>query len=347
MDPKISNENVIKIIAFLYWLSIFQRILFFLLCMMSLDSKKKDFLKIPQATDNLETYKKYARDNVISVFQLDDFFKYIPLEWFLENTDHGAEHTYNVFKKALEIAEIVEKENKISIDKTLVYIMSGMHDSGRFRLPMFKEDDTLKQQEAKQQKRKKAEREHARYGVAQVKLWIKKLKDKNIILSQEDQKKIEDYILNHDFFNARLDGQTYHEPMSIEWQITRLSDRISVPIKEEIKRYRETGKRLGTSYFKQDITWKERTDFNFAKMSEYIKSGKFDQFTFFLSMLSQTDSDFSNPVLAKIYQQWAINKQQGIDYILQIAQDEWYNNEAIQQMKILIKKYLVKYNIKF
>ncbi|MEI6673217.1 MAG: hypothetical protein WCL02_08125 [bacterium] len=88
----------------------------------------------------------------------------------MENTDHGAEHTANVFKKALEIAKIVEKETDLCIDTTLLYIMSGMHDSGRFRLPIHKQGDTPKQQEAKEQKRKKAEREHARYGVAQIKL---------------------------------------------------------------------------------------------------------------------------------------------------------------------------------
>ncbi len=314
---------------------------------MSVESQNKYFLKIPQATDSLDTYKQYAKDNVLSVFQLDDFLKQIPLEWFLENTDHGAEHTYNVYKKTLKIAQSVEQETGVSVDKTLLYIMSSMHDSGRFRLPITKDTDTEKQQEAKQQKRKKAEREHARYGVAQIKLWVNKLKDKNIILSQDDQQKIEDYILNHDFFNARLDGENYHEPKSIEGQITRLSDRISVPIEDEIKRYWETGKRLGTTYFKKDITWKERADFNFANMGEYIKTGKFDEFTFFLSLLAQTESDFSHPVLANIYQQWATNKQKGIDCILQIAHDEWYSYEEIQRMKILINKYTIHFDIHF
>lgn len=317
---------------------------------MSVESQKKDWLKIPQATDDLETYKQYAKDNMVSVFQLDDFLKQIPLAWFLENTDHGAEHTYNVYKKALEIAQRVEQETDVSVDKTLLYIMSGMHDSGRFRLPIIKEGDAVispKRTEAKENKRKKAEKQHARYGVAQVKLWIKKLKNENIIVSEEDQHKIEDYIFNHDFFNARLDGENYCEPKSIEGQITRLSDRISVPIEEEIKRYWETGKRLGTTYFKKDISWKERAEFNFANMGAYIKSGKFDEFTFFLSLLAQTESDFSHPVLANIYQQRAISKQKGIDCILQIAQDEWYSDEDIQWMKLLIEKYIQHFDIHF
>ena len=139
---------------------------------------------------------------------------------------------------------------------------------------------------------------------------MKRLKEQNITISLEDQKKIEDYILNHDFFNTRLDGEKYHEPISIEGQITRLADRISVSTQEEIKRYWETGKRLGTTYFKKDISWEERIDFSFANMGEYIKNGKFDQFTFFLAMLSQSACDFSNPIVVKIYQQWATNKQQ-------------------------------------
>lgn len=315
--------------------------------MVSLESKKKNFLKIPQAKDSLETYKEYARENVISVFQLDDFSKKIPFGWYVENTDHGAEHTYNVFKKSLEIADTVQEKADVSIDKELLYIMSAMHDSGRFRLPIPKESDTQKQQQAKEKKRKTAENNHARYGVAQVRLWIRKLKEKNIIISDEDQKKIEDYIFNHDFFNERLDGDTYHEPLSIEGQITRLADRISVPIDQEIERYRETGKRLGTPYFNKDITWQERVDFSFADIWKYIKSWKFDEFTFFLSLLSQKSSDFSNPVLAEIYQKWAASKQKGIDTVLQIARDEWYSDQEIQEMKTLLERYLEYFDIRF
>ncbi|MEI6774716.1 MAG: hypothetical protein WCL18_08285 [bacterium] len=128
--------------------------------------------------------------------------------------------------------------------------------------------------------------------------------------------------MNHDFFNERLDGEKYHEPTSIEGQITRLADRISTPIQQEIERYRETGKRLGTVYFNNKITWQERIEFTFANMKTYITSGKFDEFTFFLSLLAQKDSDFSHPVLAKIYQQWATTKHQGIESILHIAKAE-------------------------
>ncbi|MCX6825591.1 MAG: HD domain-containing protein [candidate division SR1 bacterium] len=314
---------------------------------MHLDSKKKNFLKVPKIKDTLVTYKEIARDNIISIFQLDDYSKLSPFEAFLENGDHGAEHTYNVFKKSLEIAEAVEKDSAVSIDKELLYMMSAMHDSGRFRLPIYKEGDTEKQQQAKENKRKKSEREHARYGVAQVKLGIKKLKEKNIMISDEDQKKIEDYVLNHDFFNERLEGDRYHEPVSLEGQIVRLADRISVPVGEEIKRYRETGKRLGTPYFKKNITWKERIDFSFVNMGEYIKNKTFDEFTFFLALLSQVPGDFSHPLLAEIYKQWGSNKDQAISCILQIAEDESYNKEDIQKMKLLINAYLEYFKIHF
>lgn len=315
--------------------------------MISLASKNKDFLKIPESTDSLDTYKAYARENMAFVFNLDDLAKYIPLEWFLENTDHGAQHTYNVFKKSLEIAELLTKETNIFADTSLLYIMSALHDSGRFRLPIHKESDSPAQKQAKDQKRKKAESEHASYGVAQVKLGIKQLKEKNIQLSHEEQEKIEDYIFNHDFFNERLDGDKYHEPVSIEGQITRLSDRISTPIEQEIERYWETGKRLGTPYFNKNISWQERTDFTFTNMETYIKSGKFDEFTFLLSLLSQKADDFSHPVLAEIYQKWAKSKQEGIVHMLNIASDEWYPDEDIQQMKKLIEYYLKYFDIRF
>jgi HD superfamily phosphodiesterase len=258
----------------------------------------------------------------------------------LENGDHGAEHTYKVYQKALAIAEQVQVETEVPADKALLYIMSGMHDSGRFHFSEPGEDG--KQTPRQEAKRKKAEQRHALYGVAQI-----RLASKHISLTAEEKAKIEDYIYNHDFFNTRLDGKKYQEPYSLEGQITRLADRISVPIEEEIQRYWETGKRLGTPYFNPEISWEKRRDFSFAKMQEYLKTGMFDEFTFFLSLLSQQATDFSHPVLAKIYQQRASSKKKGIETILEIAMNEEYRDEEIQEIKKLIDHYLQHFHIQF
>jgi hypothetical protein len=46
----------------------------------------------------------------------------------------------------------------------------------------------------------------------------------------------------------------------------RLADRVSVPVEEEIVRYRETGKRLNTRYFNDQISFEERVNFTFENM---------------------------------------------------------------------------------
>ncbi len=300
-----------------------------------------------KAETTLEEYKQIAEENMVNIFNLITEEKKIPVKDFLENNDHWAIHTYNVFKKALEIANEIEKETGIKTDKTLLYIMSWMHDSGRFRTPIIHKDDTDNIIQAKKKKQTRSERNHWSYWVTQIKLAIIKLKEKGIEISKEEQEKIKDYIYNHDFFNTRLDWSKYKEPQSLEGQITRLADRISVPIEEEIIRYRETGKRLKTVYFKDEITFQERIDFNFENMWNYIKSGKFDEFTFFLSLLSQSAEDFSHPILARIYQKRSSSKKNGIEKILEIAKQEWYSKTDLETMENLINKYINHFWITF
>lgn len=248
--------------------------------------------------------------------------KSFSFDQFLQNTDHGAIHTYNVYKKASIIADFYQAKTGQQIDRSLLYIMSVMHDSGRFRYSLPNLSDTPTQVSAKEKKRNKAEKDHARYGLAQINLAKQKLQEVGIEVSVQDYEKIRDYILNHDFFTTRLDGDGYTEPSSIEGQIVRLADRISVPVTQEIDRYWATGKRLGTPYFIEEIDLKDRLDFAFPKIGSYIKAGKFDEFTFFLSLLSQSEHDFQDPILASMYQDWATSKRAGVERILSIAKEE-------------------------
>lgn len=307
----------------------------------------KDTIKTP-AAKNFNNFVSTTKQNLMDVYSIDkDSSKLIPFNIFSENIDHGAKHVFNVYKKSLEVAKEIERQLGVEVNKTLLYIMSVYHDSGRFREPIISDQDTENQIQAKQKKKVKSEREHARYGVAQIKLWISKLKDKWVEINEEDQKKIENYILNHDFFNTRLDWTKYQEPYSLEGQITRLSDRISTPIEEEIERYRETWKRMNTTYFKKDISFQERVDFTFANMWTYLKTGRFDEFTFFLTLLSQAPSDFSNPVLHDIYAKRQSNKNKWIKKILEIAKQEWYIDEDIAEMQNTINQYLAHFEIRF
>ena len=299
-------------------------------------------------TLSYEEYLSYTKDSLSHVFELNfGDSKTFPFNKFVENTDHGAVHAYNVYKRACTTADTYELQTEQKIDRSLLYIMSTMHDSGRFRYSIPSAEDTPTKTKAKENKRNKAEKEHARYGLAQIKLAKQKLEKAGISYPDEEFKKIENYILNHDFFNTRLDGDAYSEPQSIEGQIVRLSDRTSVPVTEEIDRYRETGKRLGTPYFVENIDLKDRLDFSFPKVKQYIMSWKFDEFTFFLALLSQSASDFSDPLLAGIYQEWAKSKQAGVEKILSIAKEEWYTQEQLKKMEILIKEYFEHFNITF
>ena len=229
---------------------------------------------LPASKDlSYEEYLSYAKDSLAHVFRIDaGDIKSFPFDQFVENADHGAVHAYNVYKRACATADTYQAKTGQKIDRQLLYIMSAMHDSGRFRYSFPNPSDTPAQVTAKEKKRAKAEREHARYGLAQINLAKQKLQAAGVQIPPEDYEKIKDYILNHDFFNTRLDGDAYSEPQSIEGQIVRLSDRTSVPVTEEIDRYRETGKRLKTPYFVDGIDLKDRLDFSFPKIKEYIMS---------------------------------------------------------------------------
>ncbi|MEI8252638.1 MAG: hypothetical protein WCG25_02610 [bacterium] len=56
--------------------------------------------------------------------------------------------------------------------------------------------------------------------------------------------------------------------------------------------------------------------------------------------------DFENKTLKKIYSERSINKQDGINKILKIAEEESYTPENIKSMKKLITDYLFYFNIK-
>jgi hypothetical protein len=79
MEQKISTKKHKKNNCFFMVIGYIPNNFIFCLFVMSVESQKKDWLKIPEATDDLETYKQYAKDNMVSVFQLDDFLKQIPL----------------------------------------------------------------------------------------------------------------------------------------------------------------------------------------------------------------------------------------------------------------------------
>jgi len=291
-------------------------------------------LIIPEKDTSIETFRMTVCKNISNIFEIDDEKRLKPLEEFLENKDHWFNHSLNVYKKALEVWELMEKK-WYEIDKVKLFIMAFMHDSWRFHLS-----------EENPKKRIRCEKRHNKCWEWQIRLARKKLDKRWIKLEDSFWNSVYDYIENHDFLNDRLDPN-YKEPNSLEWQIVRLSDRISTDIETEIDRYWETWKRLNTTYFISDISFEDRINFNFTKVGEYINSKKFDEFTFFLALISVSKNDYQNDDLKQIYSSWAESKDLAIKKILEIRLGEWYSTENIEKMRNLINDYIKHFNIKY
>ncbi|USN55075.1 MAG: hypothetical protein H6765_00175 [Candidatus Peribacteria bacterium] len=169
-------------------------------------------------------------------------------------------------------------------------------------------------------KLKHADKNHELYGVAQFRKALKYLSTVGITTGESNQSetyvfdperiaKVEDYIANHDYLTPKMNGDRFHEPVSLEGKIARLADRISESNPAaEVQRYRDTGKRLQTAFFKPSISAAERDAFSFGKIGEYAKQGKLDQFMFFEAIFAVTPEDFSHPVLQDIYRTYGYTK---------------------------------------
>ncbi len=282
----------------------------------------------------IESIKKELMQKLSDIYDINDVSKLKPFEEFSENIDHWLIHSLNVYNKAIEIAKIMQ-EKWYNIDETKIFVMAFMHDSWRFHLS-----------ENNPKKREKCEKKHNKCWIWQIRLAKNKLQKKWIIFDESFWNDINNYIDNHDFLNNRLDPN-YSEPNNLEWQIVRLSDRISTDIETEIDRYWETWKRLKTPYFIEDISFEDRINFDFTKVWEYIKSKKFDEFTFFLALISVSEQDYINDDLKEIYKSWASTKDLAIRKILDIWEQEWYSKEEIDKMKTLINNYITHFNINF
>ncbi len=292
--------------------------------------KIENIVNLPEDS-SIQSYTDITKEN-LSLVLSSDTNENLPESFmlFLENLDHGVQHTHNVYKKALEIADILEEESGEKANKALIYVMAVMHDSGRFHLS----DNHSKQD--------KCERQHNKCWVAQIKLFQKRFKEKWYEIDYSQVKSIMDYIYNHDYMTERLDGAKLKEPESLEWQIVRLADRISTDVREEVRRYWETGKRRNTPLIKDDISLQDRVEFSFDKIWEYIKIWKLDQMMFFFALISISPEDFSHPKLAEVYDSWSREKEDSIDEIMMIAEEEAYDKEKVKEV---IDQYLDYFNI--
>lgn len=284
--------------------------------------------------EELQTYQEFQEgtvSNIEAIFAMDTKSEELSLENFLNNTDHGLEHEYNVYQKAIQIAERYEKETEQPIRKHMIYPMAIVHDA--MRSLQYEANDRMKAR-----KEKRNDRNHERYGAFLFEKIIQSWQAKNVFLnlSREEQQEIKEYLINHDYFSQQLNGGRFHEPKSLEGQIVRLADRISVPLEDEIQRYRDTGKRLNTPFFNQSMPREERENFSFDKMWLYFKNWWVDEVLFFTALLMITEKDFSNPLLGEIYKERAIDKDNAIDFILEIGKKEGATPDQMQELQSLL-----------
>lgn len=143
----------------------------------------------------------------------------------------------------------------------MIYPMAIVHDA--MRSIQYEDTDPTKAR-----KEKRNDRNHEKYGAFLFKKILQSLEKKDIILnlSEQEQQEIQEYLINHDYFSQQLNGGRFSEPKTLEGQIVRLADRISVPLQDEIQRYRDTGKRLNTPFFNTSMPLGERENFSFDKM---------------------------------------------------------------------------------
>lgn len=304
---------------------------------------------IPSSTLWLEQFRDITAKNVKEIFEFDekDSNKSYWLQQFLENSDHGAEHVYNVYKKADEIAQKIEETGE-KIDHDLLYIMIALHDSGRFHMEAPIDWESDDEQKRKSNKAKKADKRHELYGVSQFRFALAKMKKRWIEVDPNIIDKVVDYVYNHDFMSEKLSWKwRFHEPLSLEWKIARLADRISTPAIPELERYRETWKRMWTTYYNPDITFAEREAFSFAKGWEYTKAWKLDQFMFFATLLAIKASDFWHPELQKIYSERAPQKREAAQRIISLAREEHIDESIITQMVKTLHQYAIAYEFDF
>lgn len=301
-------------------------------------------ITVPHQDEKLSGFKRIVAQTVRDIFGIEqEDERAYPLQQFLDNDDHGAEHVYNVYQKALDIADAVELKTKTKVRRDVLYVMIALHDSGRFHMPKPDESDSPKQAAIKQKKAAVADSRHALYGMAQLRFALSKLASKGITIDPQVIQDINNYIYNHDYMTPMLNGDRYTEPYSIEGQIARLADRISTDAVAEMERYWKTGKRLGTNFFNPEISFQQRRDFRFSQAGSYIKAGKLDQFMFFATLLAVKASDFTHPVLQEIYQGRAPQKRAAAEHIFTMAEQEGIDPAIIAQMREVVKEYSVLY----
>lgn len=237
---------------------------------------------------------------------------------FINNNDHWLEHSYNVFECAINIYNNFTDMKKKEINLWLVELMCVFHDIWRFH-------------------HQKCDRKHQKCWMAQARMYAKIVK-----ISDEDKNKLIDFIKYHDFMAKYLDPDQ-REPNSIEWQIVRIADKMSIEPVHEIRRYWDYWKRIWATLFNKEITLEERLSFSFNKRWKL----KTDQLTYFLALLWTSEDSITNEIIRTSYTEWSKYKHKAEEEIYKIMEEEWYKIEEIIKARTIVSAYKTFKHLKF
>jgi HD superfamily phosphodiesterase len=233
------------------------------------------------------------------------------MEDFIANDDHGLPHAARVWLKAQEIIAALPAEEREGMNLDQVERICVFHDAGRFH-------------------HRRCDQRHMKCGAAQARIYARK-----IGLSREEEKVFVEGVLSHDYFTPEL---TPHElpPQTLEAQIVRAADRMSVDIVEEMKRGWAIAQRYGTPLYNPEADGEFREQWSFKQTADR----RTDELCFFAKMLSFDETMFSHPVIQRLACDWLKGKERAKKWIIELAESEYKGrDEVVEKIEALVNSW--------
>jgi len=236
------------------------------------------------------------------------------IDEFFTNSDHGYAHSINVYERSKEIIGLIREEDTgFKINKT-EYIniqkwAAIFHDISRFYGVSGTKHERVSKEIASNIFYQNAVKEDC---------YIKSM----ILLCIEE----------HDWFNLHIsNGIKEVLKRNPIVDIFRLADKTSVPPKEELMRYYETGKRYKTPFFNPELSISDRFDFkNNCKKRDIV--------THFLLFFTFNEDCLFFSTTIKLYKKWAKDKEDLKLYITDdLCKDEQLPEEQIEMIRKILK----------
>lgn len=233
---------------------------------------------------------------------------------FFANDEFGLRHSYDVFTRALQLADKVEEHEKKPVNREVIEYIAVFHDIGKF----FQEIHSLENIQI-------AEKVFCTYATGKS-------------ISPEIIDAIIDGVRNSDFYNMRLDPSS-NPPKTIEGEIVRAADKMLDNLVAKVDRYwYDYGVPRKVKFFDPNLTFKERAKFSFDNFSG-------DQLNVILSIIGLRPEDFLHPVIQEEYRRWSIKpKEEVVARIISLAREIGESEKNIKKIQEIINWYRKTFN---